>query len=297
MKIKAALTETINAFSGMPDDVKDLGRLAGELDAVRAANLEHHTELIAQAAKEGAKVVGLGELFPYPYFGLHTAPMWKQLAEDAQDGPSVRAMREAAAKHGVIVVAPIYEKDGEARYDTAVLIDERGAVLGKYRKTHIPKGVNDKGAFDELYYYAPGLAADPFPVFATSAGKIGVSICYDRHFPEVAQSLAAAGAEIVFSPAVTFGAKSERMWKHEFLVDACRWRLFIGGSNRNGVEKPWNEPFFGDSHWAGPDGERLPDLSEHPNLVIAELDLDQLRRPDPAGWDFARDRRPSIYRK
>ena len=134
-----------------------------------------------------------------------------------------------------------------------------------------------------------------FPVFKTSVGKVGVAICYDRHFEGVVGALARAGAEVVFSPAVTFGAKSRRLWELEFLTDACRHRVFIGGSNRLGSEKPWGQRYFGASYFAGPDGAKLPDLSRRPDLVIADLDLGSLSRPDPSGWDLSRDARPRIY--
>ncbi len=306
--LRAALTQTVNAYAAMPSRLADLGMLAGRLEDVRRANIEHHVGLLGKAAAAGARIVCLGELFSAPYFALHKDPLWLDLAEDAVKGPSGRAMSEAAARLGLIVIAPIYELDGQGRrFNAAVVIDERGRVLGRYRKTHIPCGANEQGEFAETFYYgrsegsynAPSadiLGGNPyFPVFNTSAGKVGVAICYDRHFEGVVKSLAAAGAELVFSPAVTFGAKSRRMWEHEFLVDACRHRLFIGGSNRLGSEPPWGQEYFGASYFAGPDGEKLPNLSKDAELVISDLDLDALRRPDPSGWALSRDARPELY--
>ena len=98
----------------------------------------------------------------------------------------------------------------------------------------------------------------------------------------------------MLSPAVTFGAKSRRMWDLEFPVDAARHRVYIAGSNRKGVELPWTQPYFGASYVAGPAGV-VPTLPAPPELVIADLDLDALTGPDPSGWDLARDRRPTIY--
>lgn len=308
-KVRAALTETVNAFPDMPDRVADLGRLKGRLEDIRRANVEHHLELIAAAGDAGAAVVCLGELFAAPYFALRTDPMWLGMAEDAASGPTVAALRKTAAARGIVIVAPIYELDARSgkRYNTAVVIEADGRILGKYRKTHIPCGANEQGTFAETFYYGrsegPMNAKSPrilgknryFPVFKTSAGKLGVAICYDRHFEGVVSALAAGGAQIVFSPAVTFGEKSRRLWETEFLVDACRHRLFIGGSNRNGSEKPWNQPYFGASYFAGPDGEKLKNVSPRPDLVIADLDFDALQRPDPSGWNLARDVRPGIY--
>lgn len=306
--VRAALTQTSNAYADMPKSVKSLDRLKGRLDAVRAANVEHNAGLIKVAAKAGAKVVCLGELCTGPYFAMVKDPMWLALAEDAQAGPSVTAFAAAAKENGIVVVAPIYELHGKRRFNTAVVIEADGTIIGKYRKTHIPCGVNEQGEFAETFYYGrsqgPQNAKSPkilgrnpyYPVFKTSVGKIGVAICYDRHFEGVVASLAAGGAELVFSPAVTFGAKSRRMWDQEFLVDACRHRLFIGGSNRRGAELPWNQPYFGASYFAGPDGEKVSNRSPRPDLVIADLDLDSLKKPDPSGWDLKRDVRRDIDR-
>ena len=272
-----------------------------------AQNVDHHLALLEAAAMAGVKLVCLGELFSAPYFALGSDPMWIGLAEDAHDGETVMALRAAARRHRLIIVAPIYEQDSASgkRFNTAVVIDEEGQVLGTYRKTHIPCGTNEQGSFHENVYYErsdgknrlgpSNVGTNPyFPVFATSVGKIGVAICYDRHFEGVMSSLADGGAELVFCPAVTFGAKSQRMWRLEFAVDAARHNVFIGGSNRRGVEPPWGQAYFGDSHFVGPNGAPA-EVSGHANLVIADLDLDELTRADPSGWNLPRDIRHDIY--
>ncbi|MBP8805715.1 MAG: hypothetical protein KBG48_10465 [Kofleriaceae bacterium] len=305
--VRVALTETRNAYPAMPATVAELPQLADRLDAIRAANVDHHAALIRTAVGLGAGVVGLGELFTGPYFALGRDPMWLGLAEDALTGPTVSTLRQVARDGDVVVVAPIFERDDRTgrRFNTAVVIGADGEVLGKYRKTHIPVGTNEQASFCETFYYDAsdgdlGLwpanrAVNPyFPVFDTGRVRLGVAICYDRHFEGVMAALAAGGAELVLSPAVTFGAKSRRMWDLEFAVDAARHNLYIGGSNRAGAEPPWNQPYFGASHFAGPGGV-LPTIAAPPELVIADLDLDALAGPDPSGWDLARDRRPAIY--
>jgi N-carbamoylputrescine amidase len=307
--VRVAMTETVDAYKFMPESVDELELLEDRLEDVRRANVEHHLALLDEAATHGVKAICFGELFPGPYFALRTDPMWIALAEDVHDGPTIPALRAAAKRHGIIVVAPIYERDAASgkRFNTAVAIDEHGELLGTYRKTHIPFGKNEQGSFHENVYYDAGdgknllgpanVSKNPyFPVWQTSAGRIGVAICYDRHFEGVMGSLAAEGAELIFSPAVTFGAKSRRMWRLEFAVDAARHDVFIGGSNRKGSEPPWNQPYFGDTHFVGPNGE-IPNQSTHPNLVIADLDLGELTAPHAAGWDLERDARPSIYSK
>ena len=295
--IRAALTETCNVYRDMPDSVDDLAVLADRIEDIRRANVEHHLDLIATAAAAGARIVGLGELFMAPYFALHRDAFWRNLAEDAANGPTVTALRDVARAHGVVLVAPIYELDGQQRFNTAVVIDAGGELRGKFRKCHIPRGANEQGSFDERFYYqaSRGSLGDGtlLPVFDTAVGRIGVSICYDRHFEGMVSGLARCGAQLVFSPAVTFGDKSKRLWELEFEVDAARHNLFIAGSNRRGAEAPWNQPFFGHSHFTGPNG-RCANLSEHDNLVLADLDLRQLTTRDPAGWDLRRDAREDL---
>lgn len=307
--IRVALTETRNVFGDMPSSVADLHQLADRLDDVRDANVGHHIDLIRRAAKDGASLICLGELFAAPYFALQQHPVWLPFAEDAVTGPTVTALRDTARTHSIIVVAPIYELDADTgkRFNTAVVIDEAGEILGKYRKTHIPAGSNEQSEFCETFYYGPSdgnlgessanISANPFfPVFETSRCRLGVAICYDRHFWGVMQQLAENGAELVVCPAITFGAKSRRLWDIEFPVDAARYRLFIAGSNRRGVEPPWTQEYFGGSYFAGPDG--LVEARQSPaELVIADLDLDLLSGPDPSGWDLARDSRADIYRR
>lgn len=305
--LRVALTETANVYGPMPGSVAKLGELAGRLDDLRTANVEHHLELLQRAAQAGAGVVGLGELFTGPYFALSRDPLWFGLAEDARDGPTVTALRTAAREHELVVVAPIYELDSssERRFNTAVVIEADGSLAGLYRKNHIPHGANERAGFHEDFYYAAGqgeldngsanVSSNPyFPVFATSVGRLAVAICYDRHFAGVMATLAEQGAELVFSPAVTFGEQSRRLWPLEFAVDAARHGLFIAGSNRRGVEPPFDVEYFGDSHVVGPDG-RLPTIDVHPELVLCDVDLDALAAGVSSGWQLAADARPRIY--
>jgi len=306
-RIRIALTETKNAYQDMPETLDGVAGLASRMTDLRDANLRHHEELIADAAKAGARLVCLGELFSGPYFARRTNPVWRALAEDSVTGPSVVAMCAAAKANDIIVVAPIYEIDAISgnRFNTAVVIDETGSILGRYRKTHIPEGENERGEFHEKFYYIPsdGQLGDMpanvstnrwFPVFETSIGKVGIAICYDRHFEGVMGTLANQGAELVLSPAVTYGAKSERMWEREFEVDASRHCMFIAGSNRKGSEPPWNDEYFGRSYIVGPNG-RVPRIEARPELVMGDVNLDELTSVDLSGWDLLRDRRTDIY--
>jgi N-carbamoylputrescine amidase len=293
-KLKVAVTETINAYSDMPAQVAGLDALGDRLEDIRKANVDHNIALIRQAVSVGARAVGLGELFPAPYFAITKHPVWLPMAENAETGKTVSELRQVARELEIVIVAPIYELDGTERFNTAVVIDTNGELRGKYRKTHIPDGRNEQGEFNEPFYFGRSESPPYFPVFETHLARIGVAICYDRHFEGVVRTLARNGAELIFSPAVTFGAKSERMWELEFEVDAARHNVFIAGSNRSGVEAPYNQPFFGCSYVVGPNGRPENDRYFH-GLVVAEIDLDELSRPDPSGWNLNRDRRPDIY--
>lgn len=307
--LRIAVTQTRNMFAPMPHTIEELPGLETQLDAIRDENLEHHEVLVRAAVEQGVAIIGFGELFNAPYFAMSELPMWRAMAEDALDGPSVTRMRRAAREHGVVIVAPIYEKDRStgSLFNTAVVIERDGEVLGTYRKTHIPDGTNERATFSERFYYGPSdgqMFVDPdavcstnpfFPVFETSVGRIGVSICYDRHFEGVVGALAGGGAQVVFSPAVTFGEKSQRLWRTEFATDAARHNVFIAGSNRIGGEPPWNIPFFGDSHIVGPAGP-LDNLALPGELIVADLDLELLSGSDPAGWRLQADHRPELFR-
>src|SRR5687767_734169 len=140
--VRAALTETKNAYRDMPGSVAELELLGPRLSYVRRANVEHHLGLMEKAAQRGVRAICFGELFPAPYFALgEELPMWRELAEDAETGPTVTQVKAAAKRLSMVVVAPIYELDKRGgRFNTAVVIDADGRVLGKYRKTHIPHG-------------------------------------------------------------------------------------------------------------------------------------------------------------
>jgi beta-ureidopropionase len=307
-RVRIAMTETRNAYGPMPETTDGLDALSGALESIRAKNVAHHVALIEAAAADGAQCVGLGELFTAPYFALERREFWRAMAEDAVEGPTVTTLCEVARRLGVVLVAPIYELDPNTgkRFNTAVVIDSDGRWCGRYRKTHIPSGTNERATFHETFYYGPSDgAAQPagaqtlgdnayFPVFPTAVGNIGVAICFDRHFEGVMSTLKAAGAELVLCPAITFGDTSMRLWRHEFPTDAMRHRMVICGSNRRGAEAPWNVSFPGGTYGVGPNGA-LPNVSDHEGLVIVDADLAELSGIDPAGWNLAANARPGIY--
>jgi beta-ureidopropionase len=172
---------------------------AAPVAKIKQAMLDKHLALIARAAAQGAQVVCLQELFYGPYFCAEQQSKWYELTERIPEGPTTRLMCEVAKKHGMVLVVPLYEEDLPGLYyNAAAVIDADGSYLGKYRKMHLPHC--DPG-FWEKFYFRPGNLG--YPVFQTRVGKVGVYICYDRHFPEGARCLGLNGAEIVFNPSAT----------------------------------------------------------------------------------------------
>ena len=256
--------------------------------------IDKHIELIKQAADQGAQVTCLQEIFYGPYFCAEQDTRWYEIAERIPDGPTIKLMQELAKEHSMILVVPIYEVDMTGvYYNTAAVIDEHGEYLGKYRKHHIP---HCKPGFWEKFYFKPGNLG--YPIFETSAGKIGVYICYDRHFPEGARELGLNGAEIVFNPSATVAGLSEYLWKLEQPAHAVANQYYVGAINRVGTEVPWSiGEFYGQSYFCNPRGQIMVEGSrDQDEVVIADLDLDLIEEVRNT-WQFYRDRRPESYTK
>jgi beta-ureidopropionase len=252
--------------------------------------LEKHVAMVEQAASGGAEVVCLQEIFAGPYFCAQQDPKWFAAAEP-DDGPSVRAMRELARRHALVLVVPIFEKAFEGVfYNTAVVIDADGEVLGKYRKTHIPQV---GPIFWEKYFFKPGNLG--YPVFDTRVGKVGVFICYDRHFPEPARMLGLHGAQITFNPSATVESLSRHLWELEQPAHAVANGFFVGAVNRVGEELVEGARFYGSSYFCDPRGQLIAQASDADDeILIADLDIgliDEVRTT----WQFFRDRRPETY--
>lgn len=276
----------IQASSDEPND--------SPLEKIKQAMIDKHVALIQQAADQGAQVCCLQEIFYGPYFCAEQNVRWYKTAERIPDGPTVKLMQELAKKHGMVLVVPIYEEEMTGvYYNTAAVIDEKGSYLGKYRKHHIP---HCHPGFWEKFYFTPGNLG--FPVFETRFGKIGVYICYDRHFPEGARELGLNGAEIVFNPSATVAGLSEYLWKLEQPAHAVANQYFVGAINRVGTEAPWNiGEFYGQSYFCNPRGQIITEGPRDKDaVVVADLDLDLIEEVRNV-WQFFRDRRPDSYEK
>jgi N-carbamoylputrescine amidase len=259
------------------------------IDKIKEASLEKHLPLIEEAGRRGVQMLGLQEIFNGPYFCPSQDAKWYDAAEPVP-GPTTERMQALAKKHQMVLVVPVYEREqAGVYYNTAAVLDADGTFLGKYRKTHIPH----TSGFWEKYFFKPGNLG--YPVFQTRYAKVGLYICYDRHFPEGARALGLNGAEVVFNPSATVAGLSQYLWKLEQPAHAVANGYFVAASNRVGNE-PWNiGTFYGTSYVVDPRGNFLAIGSEDKDeLVVATCDLamiEDVRRV----WQFFRDRRPELY--
>jgi N-carbamoylputrescine amidase len=263
------------------------------LEKVKKAMVDKHVKLIGEAAKKGAKIVCLQEIFYGPYFCAEQETKWYHFTEPVPDGPTVKLMQKLAKKHKMVLIIPIYEVEQSGfYYNTAAVIDADGKYLGKYRKNHIP---HTKPGFWEKFYFKPGNLG--YPVFETAYAKVGVYICYDRHFPEGARALGLAGAEVVFNPSATVAGLSEYLWKLEQPAHAVANGYFVGAINRVGHEAPWNiGEFYGQSYFCDPRGQIIAEGSRDQDaVVVADLNFDMIDQVRST-WQFCRDRRPETYK-
>src|ERR1041385_2767244 len=262
------------------------------LEKIKKAMIEKHLKLIEQAARKKVQVLCLQELFYGPYFCAEQNAKWYEQTERVPDGPTIKMMQKLAAKYKMVMVVPIYEEEMTGLYyNTAAVIDADGKYLGKYRKHHIP---HVHPGFWEKFYFTPGDTG--YPVFQTKSAKVGVYICYDRHFPEGARILGLNGAEIVFNPSVTVAGSSEYLWELEQPAHAVANGYYVGAINRVGHEKPWSiGEFYGKSYFCNPRGKIVAQAArDKDEVVVADLDLDMIQEVRKI-WQFFRDRRPETY--
>lgn len=262
------------------------------IDEIKKANIDNQLKLVEEAAKQGVQMLCFQEIFTTPYFCAEQQTRWYEAVEKVPDGPTVKLMQDVAKQHGMVLIVPIYEEEQTGiYYNTAAVIDADGKYLGKYRKTHIP---HVAPGFWEKFYFRPGNLG--YPCFDTAFARIGVYICYDRHFPEGARCLGLNGAEIIFNPSATVAGLSEYLWKLEQPAHAVANGYFVGAINRVGTEAPWNiGEFYGQSYFCDPRGQMLTvGTRDRDELIVADLEMDKIREVRNT-WQFFRDRRPDAY--
>ncbi len=258
------------------------------------AAIAKHIEMLEDAAAQGAQIACLQEIIYGPYFCAQEGNTeWYKSAESAEDGPTIKLMQDFAKKHNMVLVVPIYEEAMPGvYYNTTVVIDADGTNLGKYRKTHIPQV---GPIFWEEFFFKPGSLG--YPVFDIALGKVGVVICYDRHFPEIYRILGLKGAEIVFNPSATVESLSRYLWELEQPSQAAANGYWIGAINRVGVEEGVSDPhrFYGSSYFCDPKGQIVAQANDTDDaVVVTDIDLDMIKQVRDT-WQFYRDRRPETY--
>lgn len=254
----------------------------------KAANVQRGLAAVDAAAAAGAKVVCFAELAFEWFYPQRPADSTIRGLTETLDGPLVTAFQDKARQHGVVLVLNFFERDGLETYDCSPVIDANGITLGMTRMVHI----TDYTGFHEQGYYSPGDTGAP--VYETRYGKIGVAICYDRHFPEYMRALALAGADLVVVPqAGVVGEVADRLYEAEMRTTAFQNGYHVALCNRVGREDTLD--FAGESFVCGPYGEiiaRAPQGQDH--LLVAEVDL-SANQQAPARKLFMRHRRPDLY--
>ncbi len=265
-------------------------------------NIAAVASLVEEAAGRGAKVISPPELFSGPYFCREEDEALFALARPTTEHPSVIAMQELAAKLRVTIPTSFFERDGHHYYNTLAMIGPDGAIMGTYRKSHIPDGPG----YEEKFYFRPG--NDGFKVWDVPADdgskvRLGVGVCWDQWYPECARVMALKGAEVLFYP-TAIGSEpydadldTSRMWRRAMIGHAVSNCMPVIASNRIGSEGPnaAAQNFYGHSFITDEWGDLIAQFgAEEEGVLVAALDLARAAR-HRAGMGFFRDRRPQLY--
>jgi N-carbamoylputrescine amidase len=259
-----------------------------------ATNVRRVTELVREAASQGAQVILPSELFEGAYFCQTQREEDFARAKPAADHPTLQHFAALAKELGVVIPVSFFEQAGPEYYNSIVVFDADGRDLGVYRKSHIPDGPG----YQEKFFFKPGNTG--FRAFATKFGTIGVAICWDQWFPEAARAMALAGADVLFYP-TAIGSEPEEpdfdsrdSWQRVMVGHAVANSVGVVAANRIGSEAGME--FYGSSFICDARGDKLAELArDQSGIAIAELDLAELRRVR-ASMGFFRDRRPHLYR-
>ena len=263
----------------------------------RAANLATAERLIRQAAKQGANIVLIQELFETPYFCKEHNPACFEVAMPIAENPAVRRFQDLARELNIVLPASVYERAGNTFYNSVAIVDADGSLMGTYRKAHIP----ESPGYHEKFYFSPGDTG--FKVWPTRFGTIGVAICWDQWFPESARAMALLGAEILFYP-TAIGSEPQDLsidsrdhWQRAMQGHAASNIMPLVASNRIGTEQGehWKVTYYGSSFIADHTGAKIKEAPREGEAVLtATFDLDAIRSYRTA-WGVFRDRRPELY--
>ena len=258
-----------------------------------AENLARVEALVRQAAAAGAQVILPSELFEGPYFCREEKDAFFDLARPAEGHPTIARFQALARELGVVIPVSFFERDGHAHYNSLAMVDADGALLGIYRKSHIPDGPG----YEEKFYFRPGNTG--FKVWATRFGKVGAGICWDQWYPECARVLMLMGAELLLYPTAIGtepenpGLDTKDLWQRAMVGHAVSNVVPVVAANRIGTEG--DQTFYGHSFIADHRGEKVAELGRtDTGFITADLDLEEIRR-NRASFGFFRDRRPDLY--
>jgi N-carbamoylputrescine amidase len=263
------------------------------------ANIAKTEALVREAAKRGAQVILPSELFQSIYFPTQQNPKWFEIAQPAREHPSVLALQKLAKDLKVVIPISFFERDGPRYYNSVAVADADGAILGVYRKSHIPDGPG----YQEKYYFRPGDTG--FKAWKTKHGTIGVGICWDQWYPECARAMVLEGAEVLFYP-TAIGSEpcdaeldTHKQWRRAMQGHAVSNAVPVVAANRIGVEENdgVSQKFYGHSFIADHRGELVASFVEKDEGVLVHtFDLSEIERYR-AEWGFFRDRRTDLYAK
>lgn len=261
-------------------------------------NLIKAEQMVRKAAQAGAKIILLQELFKTPYFCQIENYDYFKLAEEYPHSQLIARFQKIAQELDVVLPISFFEKDGNVFFNSLAMVDADGTILGKYRKAHIPTGQ----CYEEKFYFSPG--DDDFKVFATKYGKVGIGICWDQWFPEVARILALQGAEIILYPTAigsepVLDKDSKDHWQHVMCGHAAANIIPVVASNRVGVEKEKGSAmtFFGSSFIADQYGNMVASMDRRSEgFITFEFDLENIN-DQRISWGVFRDRRPDLYQR
>lgn len=263
----------------------------------RDVNIASAERLVREAAGRGAQIILIQELFETPYFCKDHIARHLELARPLEGHPAVEHFRALARELKVVLPVSVFERANQAFYNSVVIVDADGTLLGSYRKSHIPEGPG----YHEKFYFSPGDTG--FQVFDSAYGKLGVAICWDQWFPETARCMALMGAEILLFP-TAIGSEpqdgsldSSGHWQRTMQGHAAANVMPLVASNRIGMEQgeKYTMTFYGSSFIASHTGEKVAEADRsNESVLTAEFDLDEVRRYRQA-WGVFRDRRPDLY--
>lgn len=264
-----------------------------KISAKLSENIEKMTHFVREAASKGANVILLPELFEGPYFCREEKDEFFDWAKPFEGHPTIRHFQTLAKELNVAIPVSFFEKDGPQHYNSLAMVNEKGDVLGLYRKSHIPDGPG----YEEKFYFRPGNTG--FKVWPTSFGVVGVGICWDQWYPECARAMMLQGAEILFYP-TAIGTEPETpdldtkdLWQRAMIGHSVSNVVPVVAANRIGLEV--NQTFYGHSFISDQRGNKVQELGRtEEGVILSTFDLEEIRR-NRASFGFFRDRRPNLY--